>query len=209
MKNRRIALLREKFSGLDLDSFFVSKPENLRYLSGFTGSNGRLLVTEHKTVLLTDFRYKLQARDEVIEHLGEAGDVEIKILNQTDHPELPNIFEDLQAKKVGFEANFLTFGKYQRLTKILAGVEWVPTPGPVERLRMIKDDAEIEKIAEAASIGDKAFSHILPFMKPGVAERKIALEIEFFMRNQGAEKASFDVIVASGEHSATSNERSR
>ena len=194
--------MREKFDEQGVDGFLIGKPENIRYLCGFTGSNGTLLVSRAKTVLLTDFRYKIQARDEVKEHLGETADFEIEILKQGEPPELPTVFFELKQKKVSFEADFLPFGSYQKWAKILPEIELVPKSDLVEKLRMIKDEEEIEKIATAANIGDQAFSHILSVIKPGLSEREIAMELEFFMRKRGAEKASFDVIVASGEHSA-------
>src|SRR5205814_205389 len=106
-------------------------------------------------------------------------------------------------KQVGFESDHLTvgiFGKYKE--KLPAGVEFVATKRLVDDLRMVKDETEIALIQEACVLADRAFDHILPFVKPGAVERDVMLELEWFMRKEGRADIAFDSIVASGPRSA-------
>jgi Xaa-Pro aminopeptidase len=191
----RVTRLREQISKLPIDGMLVVKPENRRYISGFTGSAGYLLITEKDAVLLTDFRYTEQASEQaphfqVLDHGISA-------------PEgIRNQLQALGIKRLGFEKDYLTYGTFSLYSEKFAPVELVPVEGIVEKLRAIKDKYEIETIRKAAGIADAAFSHILGFLKPGVRERDIALELEYFMKKQGAKGASFDIIVASGVRSS-------
>jgi Xaa-Pro aminopeptidase len=105
-------------------------------------------------------------------------------------------------KRLGFEQDSVSYGTYLTYAAALQGIDLIPTQQWVELLRMIKDAEEQRIMQEAADLADKTFSHLLEYVKPGLTERDIALEIEFFMRKHGASSSSFDTIVASGERSA-------
>ncbi|MFC5532559.1 M24 family metallopeptidase [Cohnella yongneupensis] len=195
MANHRVARLRELLAKSDGDALLVTHSVNRRYLSGFTGSAGVLLITQGHAALVTDFRYREQAPQqakgfEIIEH-GPS-------LNAT----VADVLKQWGVKTLLFEDGDMTFASYRALEKAIDFVQLAPAGGMVEQLRMIKDEGEIAIMQEAADLADRAFEHILGFVKPGVTEASIALELEVFMRGQGATSSSFDTIVASGERSA-------
>lgn len=192
----RIDRVRAALAGKELDGLVVQKPENRAYLSGFTGTAGLLLITGKGAHLLTDFRYTEQARSQApqfqVHQVATAG----------YHPVLLSLLQADGVQRLGFESDFVTFDSYAAYQKELAGVELVPAAGLVERLRMVKEAEEIAAIRQAAAIADAAFDHILGYIRPGVSERDVALELEFFMKRQGASALAFDIIVASGPRSS-------
>lgn len=192
---QRLKKLRDQLGTQAIDGILVLKPENRRYLSGFTGSAGYLLITAQEAVLITDFRYTQQAKEQaphfrIVEH-GSS-------VQETIRAEL----ETLRVKRLAFEKDYLTYALFAAYSEKFSPVELVPTEGLVEKIRAIKDQQEIETIRKACEIADGAFSHILGILKPGISERDVALELEIFMRRQGAQSSSFDIIVASGARSS-------
>ncbi|MDI6891872.1 MAG: Xaa-Pro peptidase family protein [Actinomycetota bacterium] len=200
MGKSRLEKLRECLAEYQVDVMLTSKPENIRYLSGFTGSSGVLIVSSREAFLLTDFRYAEQAR-------SEAPQCNICVRRNSDSDELVAVLRDIGPRTVGFESHFVTVKDYDELAKKISGITLRPLAQVVERLRAIKEEGEVTCIAAAARIGDAAFSHILPFIKPGVTEKELALELEFFMIKNGAEKAGFDIIVAFGARSSMPHAR--
>lgn len=195
MPNERVARLRALLSQTNGDAILVTNPVNRRYLTGFTGSAGVVLVSQSRAALLTDFRYREQAPQqaagfEVIEH------------GQSQNATVAEVLKQWGVKTLLFEEANVTFASYKALEKAFESVRLEPAGGLVEQLRMIKDEGEIAIMQEAADLADRAFSHILGFLKPGLRETDVALELEVFMRAHGATSSSFDTIVASGERSA-------
>lgn len=190
--NKLIDVLTKK----NLDGMIITDAYNRRYISGFTGSSGYLYVSKNKKVMVTDFRYIEQATNQCVDYeiIDYASNGLIETINQ-------QILDD-GAKKVAFEANDITYKQFLEMKDILKGIELVDTKDIIEEIRMIKDEEELACIKKAASIGDQAFSHILSFLKEGISERDVALELEFFMRKHGATKLSFDTIAASGKNSS-------
>jgi Xaa-Pro aminopeptidase len=193
----RVERARELFKNFDIDALLVTSTSNRLYLSGFTGSSGVLLVTKSDAIIITDFRYKTQAAEQaegyrVVIHSGPIPD------------EVAKLMKDLSIKKLGFEQDNLTFSTYRTYDSQLksADSELIPVTGLVEKLRLIKDASEIKIVKDAASIADAAFSHIIEYIRPGLTERDVSNELEFFMRKQGAASSSFEIIVASGYRSA-------
>lgn len=192
---KRLERLRTELKEQQLDAIITYHAVNRRYISGFTGSAGLVIVSQDHAVLLTDFRYIDQAQEEA---------PDFKVINH-HRDEKGAILRQLQAmgvKRLGFEKQAVTFDVYEEWRSHFDGIELVPTVGMIERLRMIKDESELAVIREAVRIADEAFSHILGYIKPGVRERDVALELEYFMKKNGAEGAAFDIIVASGERGA-------
>lgn len=195
MQQPRIDKLRLVMQEKGLKALLITNATNRLYMTGFTGSAGYVLITDTKAYLLTDFRYMTQAPQqapayEVVEHAPKAMDTVKQLLDQHG------------LKKVGFEQNDLTYGTYLATAQALSGIELIPTDGLVEQLRIIKDASELAVMQEAADLADRTFTHILNFLKPGAKELDIALEIEMFVRKNGAASTSFETIVASGERSA-------
>lgn len=193
---KRLAKLRERLAANNLDAAFLYSKENRRYISGFTGSTGYVVVTAKKAYFITDFRYKDQAQEqckgfEVIIHGSSALMSEIK-----------KAVLDNGVKRIGIEDNFMTVAMYESLKCNLEGVEIAPLKDMMEVIRMIKDADEVANIEKAANIADIAFNHILGFIKPGVTEKEVALELEYAMKKNGATDCSFESIVASGVRSS-------
>lgn len=176
----------------NLDGLFVHKPENLLYLSGFSGTMGAAFITEQDIYVLVDSRYEEQAQSQC-----QGFNVVL-----ADRPWYVDKFA-YQCKHIGFEDNFLTVQLWQELkAHIPQEAQLVPCGSELEEIRMIKSEAEIELLQQAVDIADDAFRHILPFIKEGVREIDIATEMDFYMRKQGATGPSFDFIVAGGIRSA-------
>jgi Xaa-Pro aminopeptidase len=192
----RLEKLRSAMSAEGLEALLITNPVNRRYVSGFTGSAGFVVVTADQAWLFTDFRYMTQADE-------QAPDFKI-----VEHgaPALASIGDALRAagvQRVGFEQQHVTYGAYRSYASDIGqGLTLAATDGLVERLRRIKDAGELAVMRKAVAVADAAFEHILSFLKPGLSEREVALELETFMRRQGAKGSSFDIIVASGERSA-------
>lgn len=195
----RIERLRQRFSEKEIDGFFISQPENRRYLSGFDGSAGYLLITPHDAILATDFRYLEQAR-------RQAPACEVFRIDGDLEDWFPRLVAGLNLKHLGFEAGHITFSLYGNLSRLLneakLPLRLVGVGGLVEGLRAVKEPEEIEFITRAAAISDAAFEYAETVLYPGISEREAAWEIEKFMREQGSEVLPFDVILASGPNSA-------
>jgi Xaa-Pro aminopeptidase len=190
---KRLLKIRKFMNEHGLHCMLISKPENRRYFSGFSGSAGMLLISHKSNKLLTDFRYIEQAtvqatQYEIIRYSNNIGKI------------LADIIADLDITKVGFEGDFITYDEYHELVNNLHSVDLVPVQ--LDTLRMIKDESEIVAIKKAVEIADNAFSQILSFIKPGMSEQDVALELEYYMRKLGAEKPAFDTIMASGKRGA-------
>lgn len=195
----RLAALREKMRDHHIDALLVSQPENMRYLSGFTGGEGGCLISHDRAYLLTDARYTEQAADEapaftVIDDERHFADAALSLLDK------------LSVERLGFEQDFLTYGQVSlyRTTweSDTRAVDLVPLSGVVESLRLVKDAFEIDRIERAARMVDDAFLKILQEIRPGRTERELAWQLENYVRQNGAEGMSFETIVASGPRSA-------
>lgn len=192
----RIQKLQKKLKQENLDAFLITTITNVRYLSGYSGSNGLLVITPVKSFFLTDFRYWEQAKK-------EAKGSKI-IFGERD------LFDDLpkldvlgsRRTKLGFESDDLSCTLYRRLKALLPEALLVPTEKFVEILMTVKDQQELKIIRKAVRITDRVFSQILNFIQPGITEQDLAAEIEYMMKKNGAEGPAFDTIVASGPRSA-------
>ncbi len=196
----RLEKLRQGLAEENLDAILVSGADNRRYLSGFTGSAGHLLVSPDRAVLATDFRY--------YEQVGrEAGAFELARITTTMAALLPELLAGGGIRRLGFESEYMTVSELQTLSGATDGVEWVPLKETVARLRAIKDEAEIELLRRSAALNDEAFAHLTRTVRPGMTEREAAWEIEAYMRGHGASKVAFDLIVAAGPNGALPHAR--
>lgn len=182
--------LLEKMKEQELPAFLVTRPENIYYVSGFSGSYALLLLTHKEAFLLTDFRYVQQAQ-------REAPDFQVVKIEQQQLGELADLASHLDA--LAFESSHVPYADFLKYQKALNGVELIPTNDLVESLRLVKDTEELSFIRQAVHQADLAFSHILEFIKPGITEREVAFELEYYLKRIGAEKMPFPIIVASGE----------
>ncbi len=181
--------LRNLLEPLGLDALYITRPENVRYLSGFPHpEDAQVLLSHEGAFLLTDPRYPEAERESRIP---------AKVLRRE---EKEGLFQGLRGR-VGFEAEHLPYAALERLRE-LSPAEWVPTKGVVERLRLKKTPEEVAAIRQAQALAEEALAHALSLLKPGVEEREVALELEFFLRRRGAEGVAFPPIVASGVRGA-------
>jgi Xaa-Pro aminopeptidase len=192
--------LREHLATTRFDALLISHLPNIRYLCGFTGSAGLLLVEEAGSVFFTDVRYDTQAHEEV---------KGAKVVT-AKKAVLSALGEFLGARRkrtrgwtIGLEAEHFTIAEENRLTQIKpAGVRLKDAPSLIERARMIKDSDELQRIRAAVALGAKLFDRAVEVIRPGVKETEVAAEMELAARRGGAEEMSFPTIIASGARSA-------
>ncbi len=194
MSKQRVDRLRKLLEQHDLEALFVTNAVNRRYLSGFTGSSGYLVVTPQDAILFTDFRYREQAPQQakdfrVIEHQADPAET------------IAATLKELGVTRLGFEQHDLSYASYQSYQSKL-GVTLVAADKLIEQLRMVKDEQEVQLIETACELVDRTYEHMLGFIKPGMTERDVALELEFYMRANGADSTSFSTIVVSGVRSS-------
>ncbi|MCK8817496.1 aminopeptidase P family protein [Natroniella sulfidigena] len=190
----RIERLRAKLTEKELDALLVNNPANRRYLSGFTGTAGSLLISQQEALLITDFRYTEQAQAETTDYeIIEFKDSKLEMLNQ--------LVTERQIEVLGFEAEHETYDQYLKYQDEFE-LELRATKGLVKELRRVKEQSEVTKIKEAVQITEEVFAEIQSRLQPGVIEREIAAELEYLLRKKGARGKSFDFIVASGKRSA-------
>ncbi|APV44116.1 xaa-Pro aminopeptidase [Dehalogenimonas formicexedens] len=204
MSETRINNLRSKFESLAIDGVFVYQPENRKYLTGFDGSTGYVLVSAADAVLATDFRYVEQAQ-------GEVSGCRVQRIEGPIKNWFPGLVSDSGLKRLGIEAGYATLSDFDRFKTALetAGVktELVPITDAVENLRVIKDADEIKALETAARITDEALVYITEkYLRPGVSEIKLAWELEKYVRESGGE-LSFPTIVAAGPASAMAHSK--
>jgi len=191
MVNHSTGVVIDLLQSNDLDALIIFDPHNLRYLSGFTGTDGVLLVRQGAKTFLTDSRYVTQARQqlgaiEVREYRAKLEDV-VEFLLSSD------------VTRIGFEAEFLSFAQVEQLRKYSAGrLEWLPLEKPIRKLRYHKSPDEVSQLAAAAQLAAQAFRSVLPGIQPGQTEAQVALELEIALLRAGGEGKAFDFIVASG-----------
>ena len=178
-----------------LDGILFMNLENIRYLCGFTGSDGALVVTPKESFFLTDSRYWTQADEEI------KGSQIVHYKKKLDG--IHALLSDLKLKKIGFESAALPFFLYQSLSEKLAQqATLIPLERELKNLRAVKDAQELALIRRTIEIASKSYLHVIEKIREGVLERRIALDMEFFMKRHGAEGLGFDIIVASGKRSA-------
>ena len=189
--------VKEVLEKLSIDAVLVSNGSNMRYLSGFSGATGYLYISRGKQVILTDFRYTIQANKEsngfeVIEVNG----------NRDYHKCINDLIKKDGIQSLGYEDQDLLCSSFANLKEKLDVKDMFPVKDALTKLIVIKTEYELECIKQAEAIGDIAFTKILDVIKPGMTELEVAAYLEFFMKTNGANGLSFDSIVASGINSS-------
>jgi len=192
----RNSALIEALKNRDLDAFWCADPANRRYLSGFTGSAGALLIQTEGRRLFTDSRYTLQAKGEapgfdVVECTG--GETAARVTAAC---------RDAGVRRLGFEEEYVSVSEYNRMQELLGGDTELVCAGEIlKTIRSVKKPEEIEKIREAAAAADTVFKRICGFVKQGMRERDVALRIDCLLR-EACGATAFETIAASGPNSA-------
>ncbi|HSA54828.1 MAG TPA: Xaa-Pro peptidase family protein [Gemmatimonadaceae bacterium] len=201
-RHRRITAVRERLVELHLDGLLVSSLPNVRYLTGFSGSNALLLVTSRDLLLLTDFRYESQVAAEV----GDLARIRIELSSLW-----AGFWEALRGadglNAVGFESAHLMHRDFQRLLEEGDRWAWRPTVDVIEGLRERKDAGEVAAIRRAATVAQVALESTLREVRVGLSERQVAGLLERNLREAGADDFPFPTIVAAGERSALPHAR--
>jgi Xaa-Pro aminopeptidase len=204
LEMKRLQKLRASIGKKGIDALLISQPENLLYLSGFTGSSGWLLISEQNAILATDFRYVEQAKE-------ESPYFHILQIKREFRDWLPSLVSDLGLHNLGFEANFISYDDYHKLSEAIkssqVSPDLVPTISIVDQLRSIKEPEELQYIIKAVVLTDAVFEQAKLIIHPDITEKETAWEIEKFLRQQGSEGIPFEIIVASGPNSALPHAR--
>ncbi len=193
LKNRR-SRLKRFFEANGLEGLLVTDLRNIRYLCGFSGSEGALLVTQSDYFFLCDSRYTAQATDEVQE--AEVRECAVRL------DALASLVAEKGIARLGFEAVHTTVNDYRKMAVRLAGIELVEIGPAFDEIRCCKDRAEVESLMAVAGLASRALSNVLKCIRPGISEADVSLELELEMRRLGADGRAFDFIVASGVRGA-------
>ena len=200
----RLARLRARFDAAGIDAYFGIRREHMRYLTGFTladgeekvaGTSGQFLVSGAEVALLADTRYAIQAR-------SEAAGARIVDGPRDLASAWPALVASVGARRVGVEAALLPYATWRRLEMAAPQVELVPVEGWIEADRAVKDPSELERVAAACAVGDRALAGLLPRIRPGATEHDLALELEWLIRTGGAEAVAFEPTCLVGANAA-------
>ncbi len=195
--NKRLQGLRKLLKEKNMDACIITGRANTIYFSGFTGTTSVMLIGLDKAWLVVDFRYTIQAKEQVFEG------IEVVEQQESSNSTINVLMAQNSIESIGFEGNVLTFSEYQKMKISLNKAKsFVSLDGLVDKLRIIKDDDEIESIQQAVLLGDKVFDQIINFIKPGMKETDVSAEMEYIMKKLGAKGPSFETIVGAGYRSA-------
>lgn len=194
MSLSRIERLRTAFTEAELDAVLITSVENIRYISGFTSSDGAVLVTREECLLFTDFRYVIQAKEQAPDFTL----CEITAANMVS--EIESALLQGNCKRCGFEQTNVTVAAFERYRAM--PVEFVPFADELTGLRLIKTADEIESLRRAQQIADEAYAKLLTRIHSGMTERQVVAELNYLCSSLGSEGPSFDPIVGSGPNGA-------
>ncbi|WP_432403799.1 M24 family metallopeptidase [Wukongibacter sp. M2B1] len=194
----KIERLLRKLKDDKLDGLLLITDQNIRYVTGFTGSDSFIIITPRDNYFITDGRYVEQVEQEC---------PEFKIINWRQPSRrlseaIRDITVDLGIKRLGFEKNHVNYELYEDLSQDITDTELIPTKGIVESIRYKKDDDEILKIRKACEISEKALNRLLSSIKPGVTEKELVAELEYYIKKQGADGVGFETILISGKRTS-------
>ena len=196
----RRRVLACKLAEHNLGALVVSFLPNVRYLTGYTGSNGLLVITPDRAMFFTDPRYRIQAAQEV--------DCPVRVVSGAMLPSVAQYLQRMKSKRVGFEASRMTVEAYQTLKETLPlGSTLEPVAGWIERQRAVKSSEEIAAIRRSVELNSRAFEQAAKHVRPGMREAELAAELDYRMRRQGAEGPAFETIVAAGPRTALPHAR--
>lgn len=200
----RLERLRARFAAAGVDAYFGVRREHMRYVTGFTlgegeekvaGNSGQFLVAPDEVAILADSRYTIQAR-------RQAPDTRLVEVYQDLPKRWPDLLDSVGARRVAVEAGFVSHAMWERLCAAAPNVELVAVESWVEADRAVKEPAELERVAAACAVADRALAALLPEIRPGVTEQELALRLEWLIRTSGAEALAFEVACLAGPEAA-------
>lgn len=192
--NPRLKKIQERLAIWKIDALLITTMENVRYLSGFTGSNGVIIITANRSFFLTDSRYAEQSKNEV-------SGLKIRIYKKQIE-DVSCLINKLKPRRIGFEAKGLVYETYRRLKTLIYGKRLTPVSEDIYRIRARKDAGESKLIKKAIGLSSVGFNAAMNCIAPGALECDAAFDIEMAIKKNGAEGLSFDIIVASGKRGA-------
>lgn len=193
--DKNIKKVKEYIENKNVEAFFVTALENIRYLSGFTGSNGYLIISQSQLFLITDQRYTEQAEKETSNFI---------ILTHGLEPfsTIKKAIENLKIDTIAFESKNINNYQFRKLVEKINKIKWIPTEDVIKKIRAIKSEEEIEKIKKAVEIADKSLEKLLEIIKPNITEKEIKIELEYILAQKGSESPAFGTIVTSGKRTS-------
>jgi len=205
VESARVAALQRRMDERNIDAFLVTQRENIQYLTGFTGSSGSVVVASGRPLLITDFRYQIQAA-------AEAPGVTVLIQKKDHVSAVKEAVRRLDVETLWFDDASLTIDRARALRK--QGLRLKGIKDPVSELRLRKDRGELAKISKAIRRAEDSFLALKRFIRPGVSERELGFKLEMLMREHGSRRIAFDSIIASGKngsmpHASVSDRRLR
>lgn len=188
--NDKIDKTRQLLRENELDAVLITGSANRRYLSGFSGSSGALLIGREQAYIITDFRYIEQAKE-------QAGGFAVKRWKDDFNQSLAMVVKDAGWLKLGFESKHVAYSAFREMKEKLSA-ELVPLETTAEKQRAIKNETELSILRKGAKVLDRSFEYICAIARPGMTEKELSLDLEMFLRKEGAEEKAFSFIVASG-----------
>ena len=192
---KRTEKLRARLAEKGIDALIVTSELNQRYLCGYPFTDGLLLITKTRSIMVTDFRYYEEAQKKAF------SEFEI-VMPDARLAFITEALKNEDVKVLGFENETMSCSDYKRYSEKLSDFEFAPIDEMLETIREIKDDDELEMMAKAQSIADASLAHLFTMIHPDMTEIDVALELEFEMRRLGADNVSFETIAVSGDASA-------
>ncbi len=197
---KRVETMRQLMGEKEVEAFIVINVEgsdrhNVNYLTGFSGTFGLLVLTLEELIFLTDSRYLERAKRELT-------DIKVKEINRKWPEEFAKFLNDLNIHRMGINSKTTSLYHFHQIKEGINSKTLVPLDGPVEIIRQVKDEKEIESIRKAVNLTDEAYQFLLRKVKPNMTEKEVAWELEKFMRAHGADGLAFSTIAASGPNSA-------
>lgn len=197
MSNLRVNKLKKQLKTANIDAMLISCPANLRYLSGFTSAESWLLISDKQNIFISDFRYKLQAEQEIDKSF------KIEMVTNSVYALLSQLVDQMNIRSLCFEPDHITYNQFSRIKVAIApNIQLVPAKDFIEQLRMIKSPEELLLIRQAVKIVKKSLHQLKSFIKPGVSELFIKDKLEQMLKDNGSSQPAFDTIVASGPNAA-------
>jgi len=179
----------------EVDAFLLLSDANRRYFTGFTGSNGVVIITKDRAILITDQRYTEQAID-------QATDFEVVTHGIDPVETFRQVADALKIESIAYESKRITDDQLTSWKSLKKEWQWIPTKDVGMRLRAVKTESEIDLLKKSLAIAEKAFMEVVELIRPGITEREIKVELEYRMQKYGSEGVAFDTIVASGKRSS-------
>jgi Xaa-Pro aminopeptidase len=194
MSEARLAAAIKVMELQGADALLVLGLVSIRYLTGFSGSEGALFLTVDDRILICDSRYTLQAKEEA------AGCTVVEYASKLDG--ISTLARERGCRRIAFDAERTSVSVLNALSGAMPDALFLPLADQLDQLRVVKTPAEIKAIEFSAEVASSAFKRLLSFIRPGVSERSLAIELEMMMKRGGADEKAFDFIVASGERGA-------